>query len=135
MSIVTFDLGLGNRLETVPAWPEGPWKGSDFRPYYSATRPQIAHLIDYAKAIATLENLDEEDSTQLVDWASEFFLIDAYRKPIAWRPFAAMAAHRICYEHSSVYLHGPNFRTEDARIVATKAYQDESKRRIAKLTT
>ena len=131
MATISFDLGLGLRLETVPAWPEGPWKISDFRPYYSATRPQIAHLVEYAHVIARLDKLDEADTNQLIEWATEFFMIDAYRKSIEWRPLAAVAAHRICYEHFSVYLHGPNFRSEDARIVATKAYQDESKRRIA----
>lgn len=130
MSIVLFDLGLGGRLEAVPAWPEGPFKISDFPILYGAARSQIEHLVSYAEAIALLHELDEANKEQLALWAREFFLIGAYRKQIDWFPLAAVAASRICYDHCSVPLHGPNFHSELVRIRGTKAFVDEADRRL-----
>lgn len=130
MSAVLFDLGLGGRLEAVPAWPEGPFKISDFPIFYGASRSQIAHLVSYAETIATLHELDAEDRERLVLWAREFFMIGAYRKPIEWRPLAAVAASRICYDHCTVPIQGPNFHEELVRIRGTKAFVDEADRRL-----
>lgn len=129
MSTIVYDLGMGGRLETIPAWPEGPFKAGDFPILYSAPRSQIAHLVAYAETVAALHKLDAEDREQIVSWAREFFMVDAYRRPIKWRPLAAVAASRICYDHCTVLLQGPNFHSELARIRSTKVFTDETDRR------
>lgn len=115
MSTVLYNLGFG-RTEVIPNWLEGPFKISDFPILFSASRSQIAHLKDYSKTVGKLRGLSETDQALLDFWADEFFMIDAYRKPITWTVAAAKVAIEICYGHVTVYLHGENFRSEMARI-------------------
>jgi hypothetical protein len=110
--------GLTARTEAIPNWPEGPFQIRDFPILYSAARVQIEHLKSYAAALGQLRDLGADDQAQLDTWAAEFFKIDAYRKPIAWRPAAAKVALEICYAHCTVRLHGENFHQEMARIRA-----------------
>jgi hypothetical protein len=111
--------GLTSRIEAIPNWPEGPFQIRDFPILYSAARPQIEHLKSYAATLGPLRNLGPDDQAQLDAWAAEFFMIDAYRKPIEWRSATARVAVEICYAHCTVRLHGENFRQEMARIRAS----------------
>lgn len=115
MSTVLYNLGI-DRTEAIPAWPEGPFKIGDFPILYGASRSQIDHLKGYARTVGKLRALSEGDQTILNDWAADFFMIGAYRKPTPWTVAAAKVAIEICYAHVTVYLHGENFRSEMARI-------------------
>jgi hypothetical protein len=112
--------GLTDRIEAIPAWPEGPFGWRDYPTLYSAARPQIEHLKNYAKALGKLRGLGGCAQVLLDSWADEFFKIDAYRSQITWlrSVTAANVAIEICYAHVTIPLQGENFRIEMARIRA-----------------
>lgn len=120
MSAIIYDLGVGGRLEAVPACPEGPFTVRDFRPLYTAARAQIEHLACYTATIADLRGLGAVDRDLVIAWAREFFMIDAYRAPIVWTEPARLVAIEVCFAHGSVPIQGPNFTSELARLRADR---------------
>ena len=104
--------------EVILAWPEGPWKISDFAIGAIAPRAQIEHLIGFARVIARLRNFDERQTDTIVRWAEGFFRPLSAPVEMDWT--VAHAVLEICYSHLGVYLHGHAFHVEYARMEAMR---------------